>query len=288
MARVLSIQSHVVHGHVGNCSATFPLQLLGCDVAAINTVHLSNHTKYSKGIKGQILSGDDLTTVVDGLEANGILPEFTHVITGYIGSETALRSVMGIVARLRKANPDVVYVCDPVLGDNGHLYVPETLVQIMRDEIVPTADVLTPNTFEAELLTGRKLDSEAEVLGGIADLHAKGVGTVLLTSAEYLKPESLVMYYSRPSTETRFRIKFPCLEGTYTGTGDLVCALWVAWSTKFPDRLEEAAERIIGTMSAVLARTSAAAPIGGQRELKLVQSKADIENPTVVYRAEMF
>ena len=118
--RVLSIQSHVVHGHVGNKSAVFPLQLLGFEVDPINSVQFSNHTGYSKGFRGQVLQGDQLWELVEGLDANELL-SYTHLLTGYIGSKSFLETVLRVLRRLREVNPDLIYVCDPVLGDNGKL-----------------------------------------------------------------------------------------------------------------------------------------------------------------------
>lgn len=84
--RVLNIASHVVHGHVGNCATTFPMQLHGFQVNAVNSVQFSNHTGYKQGIKGKVLSGDDVTELIDGLDMNGLLDNYSHMLTGYIGS----------------------------------------------------------------------------------------------------------------------------------------------------------------------------------------------------------
>ena len=145
-ARVLSIQSHVVHGYVGNKSAVFPLQLLGVEVDPVNSVQFCNHTGYAAGVRGDVLQGDQLRALVDGLGANGLLSGYTHLLTGYIGSPSFLRAVVDALVAMRAANaPETVaYFCDPVLGDGGRLYVPEALVEIYRDEVVPLATVRTP------------------------------------------------------------------------------------------------------------------------------------------------
>lgn len=106
--RVLSIQSHVVHGYVGNKSAVFPLQLLGFDVDFINSVQLSNHTGYPVW-KGQILDCQDLTTLMDGLRANGLIDRYTHLLTGYARSATFLRQIASIVREIKTANPNALY-----------------------------------------------------------------------------------------------------------------------------------------------------------------------------------
>ncbi|KAL3346246.1 hypothetical protein AABB24_024935 [Solanum stoloniferum] len=152
--RVLSIQSHTVQGYVGNKSAVFPLQLLGYDVDPINSVQFSNHTGYPT-FKGQVLNGEQLWELIEGLEANGLL-YYTHLLTGYIGSVSFLNTVLKVVDKLRSVNPKLKFVCDPVMGDEGKLYVPPELVMVYREKVVPVASMLTPNQFEAEQLTGSR------------------------------------------------------------------------------------------------------------------------------------
>lgn len=108
-------------------------------------MQFSNHTGYRNGIKGKVLSGEDLTELVDGLDNNGLLEGYSHMLTGYIGSETFLKSIANVVDRLIAKNPNLKYVCDPVLGDNGHFYVPENLVDHFKTLIIPKAFMITPN-----------------------------------------------------------------------------------------------------------------------------------------------
>ncbi|EDO42065.1 predicted protein [Nematostella vectensis] len=155
LCRVLSIQSHVVSGYVGNKSATFPLQVLGFEVDTINSVQLSNHTGYEH-FKGQVLNSNELKELCDGLKLNNI-DSYSHLLTGYVGSKSFLDEVLQVIHHLRNENPKLIYVCDPVMGDNGHFvsktvfqYVPEELLPVYRDHLVPLADIVTPNQFEAE------------------------------------------------------------------------------------------------------------------------------------------
>ena len=147
---VLSIQSHVVHGAVGNRAATLPLALLGVETDVLNTVQYSNHVGYGS-FAGDKLSGEQIWELLSGMHANGLLKP-SRVLTGYMGSADAVRAVVRALPLLRQSQPGVQYWCDPVLGDNGRLYVPPTLVDIYRDEVVPHAHALLPNQFEAELL----------------------------------------------------------------------------------------------------------------------------------------
>ncbi|CAI9097076.1 OLC1v1033381C2 [Oldenlandia corymbosa var. corymbosa] len=178
--RVLSIQSHTVQGYVGNKSAVFPLQLLGYDVDPINSVQFSNHTGYPT-FKGQVLNGQQLWELVEGLEANDLL-YYTHLLTGYIGSVSFLNTVLKVVDKLRSVNPKLTYVCDPVMGDEGKLYVPLELVSVYREKVVPVASMLTPNQFEAEQLTNFRIVTEQHGREACNILHAAGPSKVVITS----------------------------------------------------------------------------------------------------------
>lgn len=279
--RVLSIQSHVVHGYVGNKAATFPLQLHGFDVDPVNTVHFSNHTGY-KLFTGERLQGEQLAAVFSGLRANDFLPQYTHVLTGYIGSASIVRIIVDLVKELRQQRPDLIFVCDPVLGDDGKLYVAPELVPLVRDELAPLADVITPNHFELELLSGVKITDEASAWTAIETAHAKlGVRHILLTSTDY--DATTISTIGSTHGKGRFRITVPRLSGDFSGTGDLCAALTLAWLQAHPDDLATVGEKVTATLQAVLERTVAHA---SGHELRLIQSKDDIEHPHVTVRAE--
>jgi pyridoxine kinase len=144
--RVLSVQSHVVHGYVGNKAATLPLQLLGYDVDPINTVHFSNHTGYPT-FTGTKLSSSQFRDIVFGLEKNGILGQYTIILTGYIGNHEVLADVIDLCKKLK--SQDLFIAIDPVMGDNGSLYVQESYPELYR-KLIEYADIITPNGFEAE------------------------------------------------------------------------------------------------------------------------------------------
>jgi pyridoxine kinase len=298
LRRVLSIQSHTVRGYVGNKAAVFPLQLLGVEVDAVNSVQFSNHTGYGAH-RGDVLDGQQLTALLDGLAANGLLAgSYSHLLTGYIGSLSFLRAVVAAAGALRRANPALCYVCDPVLGDSGRLYVPAELVSAYRDELVPLAQVLTPNWFEAELLTGFPVRGLASALAACNALHALGPHTVIITSLEEEVDGAPVLTLVG-STRTvqaagcpaRFALRVPRLAGYFTGTGDLTAALLLARTAEAPGRLAAAAEMAVAGVQAVLRRTVAAAaaagPDGGPsaRELRLVQSADELRAPVVTHRA---
>lgn len=186
--------------------------MLGFEVDAINSVQFSNHTGY-KTVKGQILTEKDLAELLEGLSEND-LDQYTHLLTGYIGSVSFLNKISSAVKQLRDRNPNLVYgmhftvhryyiyiilfisVCDPVMGDNGKLYVPKELIPIYKNFILPLATIITPNLFETELLTDLKITNEVDVWNAIDILHKKGCETVVISSAELGEESNLCIFAS--------------------------------------------------------------------------------------------
>uniref|UniRef100_A0A4X1TDE8 Pyridoxal kinase n=1 Tax=Sus scrofa TaxID=9823 RepID=A0A4X1TDE8_PIG len=276
--RVLSIQSHVVRGYVGNRAATFPLQVLGFEVDAVNSVQFSNHTGYAHW-KGQVLNSDELHALYEGLKLNNV-NKYDYVLT----------------------------VCDPVMGDKwdgeGSMYVPEDLLPVYREKVVPVADIITPNQFEAELLTGRRIHSEEEALAVMDMLHAMGPDTVVITSSDLPSPRGKDYLIALGSQRTRspdgsvatqrIRMEICKVDAVFVGTGDLFAAMLLAWTHKHPNNLKVACEKTVSAMHHVLRRTIQCAkakageglkPSPAQLELRMVQSKRDIEDPEVVVQA---
>ncbi|RZC37504.1 PfkB and/or Phos pyr kin domain containing protein [Asbolus verrucosus] len=257
--RVLSIQSHVVSGYVGNKSATFPLQLLGFEVDIINSVQFSNSLGY-KTCLGQKLTVKELEDLIDGLKENE-LDNYTHLLTGYIGSESFLNKISSLVKHLRSVNPNLIY-----------------------------ATVITPNQFELELLTGIKIDSIDAAWKAVDLLHRRGCQTVVVSSAEFENEHLLSLASGRTgNTTSKMLTKIPKLPATFGGTGDLFAALFLAWMHKTSNQLKESLEKTVSTLQAVLKRTLQCAEREKSNkimELKLIQSKIDIEKPKIVVSAE--
>lgn len=292
--RVLSIQSHTVQGYVGNKSAVFPLQLLGYDVDPINSVQFSNHTGYPT-FRGQVLDGQQLWDLIEGLSANDLL-YYTHLLTGYIGSVSFLNTVLGVVEKLRLINPELLYVCDPVMGDEGKLYVHEELVSVYREKVVPVASMLTPNQFEIEQLTGSRIISEKDGFEACKKLHSAGPKKVIITSIKI--DDNLLLIGSHQKFKgqppEQFKIVIPMIPAYFTGTGDLMTALLLGWSNKYPDDLDKASELAVSSLQAVLQRTVSDYKLAGfdprsdSLEIRLIQSQEDIKNPQVKYKAEKY
>jgi pyridoxine kinase len=288
----------------------FPLQLLGFDVDIINSVHFSNHTGYTNGWTGDVLKGEQLREILSGLQRNDLLQDIGHVLTGYVGSASFLDAILDVILACRAVNPHVRYVCDPVLGDAGRFYVPQELVSLYMTKVIPLADVLTPNQFEVEQLTGMKITSLDDAQAACRQLHDMGPSLVIITSLVMGdNPTHMSIVLSRkhddddddndaePPPCSIWTIECPILPGQYTGTGDLCAALLLAHTSEYAGADDGVAmERVINTMYAILERTTNHAAAAGRtatmattsvqaRELKLIQSKDIIENPPLRFRS---
>eukprot|EP00755_Sulcionema_specki_P000149 Sspe_Gene.114706::Locus_100892_Transcript_1_2_Confidence_0.500_Length_790::g.114706::m.114706/K00868/pdxK, pdxY; pyridoxine kinase len=214
--KVLSVQSHVVHGYVGNRCAVFPLQLLGFEVDFINTVQFSNHTGYPS-FTGNKLGREDLESLIQGLDANS-LTTYSLLLTGYIGSVPFLESITKMLQLLRERNPNIKYLCDPVLGDNGKLYVPEEMVPLYR-ELIKHADTITPNQFEAQQLSGRTINTLSDAVAICNAFHEQGIPRVVITSLTLADNPGQLLVLGSERGKQQFTLSVPQLHRQFTGTG---------------------------------------------------------------------
>ncbi|XP_061693357.1 pyridoxal (pyridoxine, vitamin B6) kinase b isoform X2 [Syngnathoides biaculeatus] len=253
--------------------------------------------------KGQVLTADELHVLYEGIKLNNV-HQYDYVLTGYTRDTSFLEMVVDIVQELKRANPNLVYVCDPVLGDHGSMYVPQNLYPVYKNKVVPVADIITPNQFEAELLTGKNISTQKDAVEVMDLLHAMGPDTVVITSSDLpprLGDRFLVSLGSqrhvRPDgsrTTQRVRIEVPKVDAVFVGTGDLFAAMLLAWTHHYPNDLKTACEKTFSVMHHVIQRTISYAhelagpgrrPSPPQLELRMVQSKADIEDPAIVTEA---
>jgi pyridoxine kinase len=277
--RVLSIQSHVVFGYVGNKSATFPLQLLGYEVDPLNTVQFSNHTEYSR-FAGLRFDKEHIRNLLDGLEENKLLNQ-SHVIVGYVGNAASL-GVIGAYIKLMKEesflrSKKLKILIDPVLGDMGKLYCPQDCISVYKG-ILCLADIITPNEYEAKWLT--EMDehvSSVELIQSMArKLHVMGPELVVITSVDI--DGILYLFASCKSKNIIYQIRIPKkFEGKFSGTGDLFAALLVAYLDNHP--LETACCQVLSIMKSILERTLDLRQDPGPRELAIIQSAKEILNP---------
>src|ERR1044071_7354037 len=159
---ILSIQSHVAYGHVGNAAATFPLQRIGVEVWPIHTVQFSNHTGYGAWT-GRVFEAAMITELVRGIAERGVLGRCDGVLSGYMGSAETGAAILDAVAQAKAANPKARYCCDPVIGDVGRgIYVRPGIPEFMRQHALPAADMITPNQFELDLLARQSSGTAAQ------------------------------------------------------------------------------------------------------------------------------
>jgi pyridoxine kinase len=223
---LLSIQSHVAYGHVGNSAAVFALQRLGCEVWPVHTVQFSNHTGYGKW-KGQVFAAEQIAAVVDGIADLGVLPTCDGVLSGYVGAVETADAVLVAVARVKAANPRASYCCDPVIGNRSRGdFVRPGVAEFMRTRALPAADIITPNHFELDRLVGRDTSNLAAIIEAVEILHACGPRAVLVTSvrSDATPADSLDVIASDASG--RHLIRTPVLATPANGAGDLIAAVF--------------------------------------------------------------
>jgi len=272
--QILSIQSSVAYGHVGNSAAVFPLQRLGHEVWPVNTVHFSNHTGYGEW-RGPLLAPTDVADVLTGIAERGVFPQVDAVLSGYQGDPAVGAVILDAVGRVKAANPAAVYCCDPVLGDVGRgMFVRPGIPEFMRDTVVPAADIITPNHFELDFLAGAATATIAEVLDAVDTVRAGGPRDVLVTSVLHRDVPDGSLDLVAVSDAGAWAVTTPLLPISPNGCGDVTSALYLAHlrSTGSP---ATALRRTAATVFAVLEATIAA----GTREIQLVAAQDAIATP---------
>ena len=278
---LLSIQSHVTYGHVGNSAATFPLQRLGVEVWPVHTVQFSNHTGYGAW-RGRVFDAAMIREVVQGIEERGVFGECDGVLSGYMDDAEIGEAILDTVARVKRANPAAHYCCDPVIGDVGRgVFVRPGIPEFMRARAVLAADFVTPNQFELDHITGRTSATMRDALAAIDALHDLGPRVVLVTSLQTADtPDGCIDLVASDRTG-KFRVRTPRLPLAINGAGDAIAALFFVrfLRTGSPaEALSLAASSIFG----VLKRTSDE----GSREILLVTAQDEFVEPTTVFAAE--
>ncbi|MGB8843157.1 MAG: pyridoxal kinase PdxY [Aliidongia sp.] len=271
---ILTIQSAVAYGHVGNSAAVFALQRLGFEAWAVNTVQFSNHPGYGAW-RGRVAPADEVAAVIQGIAERGVLPGCRAVLSGYLGDPALGAVVLDAVAQVKAANPAALWCCDPVIGDVGTgIYVRPGIAEFFRDRALEAADLLTPNVFEAEFLTGRRIDSLEDALAACAALRARGPRLVLLTSLCRTGPEGERIGLLASSAAGAWLVETPLLPLTANGAGDAVAALFLGhWLSR--GDIAAALEAAASAIHAVLNQTLAS----GEREIQLIAAQDTLAAP---------
>ncbi|WP_206446368.1 pyridoxal kinase PdxY [Agrococcus sp. KRD186] len=285
--RFLSIQSHVAYGHVGNSAAVFPLQRIGHEVWPVLTVNFSNHTGYGAW-GGPAIPADDVRAVVAGIEDRGVLGTLDGVLSGYLGGEEIVDVVVDAVGRVKAANPGASFTCDPVMGNaNSGCFVAPTIPPLIREKVVPVADIITPNQFELGFMTHTEPDTLASTLESADRARDLGPRTVLVTSV--LRPDRETLPDGEGGTIGTIEmlavddagawiVQTPHLPFKANGSGDVTSALFTAHyreTGSAATALERTASSVFDLLQATID--------SGERELRIVQAQDAFANPRMQF-----
>jgi len=278
MPTVLSVQSRVAYGHVGNAASVFPLQRLGIEAWALDTVAFSNHTGHGQW-RGSVVPAATIAELFEGISALGVLPQIDAVLSGYLGDAMTGPLLLGIVEKVRAANPQALFCCDPVIGDvDTGSYVTAGIAEFFRDHALATADIVTPNRFELEFLTGHTVATLGEAGEAAAVLRALGPKIVLVTSIE-LTDDRIAMLAAGP--DGVWAAETPRLPVMLNGCGDVTAALFLGWLLRgeaLPDALARTAASIYGIIEMTMRL--------GRYELALVGAQEELVAPTLKVTAQ--
>ncbi|GAA0568413.1 pyridoxal kinase [Paractinoplanes ferrugineus] len=279
--KVLSIQSAVAHGHVGNSAAVFPLQRIGVEVVPVPTVNFSNHTGYGAW-RGPLIPPSDVAEIILGVEERGVFPQIDAVLSGYQGSVGIGDVIVDAVRRVKAANPAAVYACDPVMGNakSGCFVAPE-IPDLLRDRVVPVADIITPNQFELGFLTGTEPASIESTLASADLARAKGPSTMLVTSVERPDREEGTIEMLAVDDTGAWLVSTPHLPFKANGSGDVTAALFTAHyvaSRSAGAALERTASSVFDLIEMTYR--------SGERELQLVPAQEFFATPRMQFSAQ--
>ena len=278
MTTILSIQSHVAYGHVGNSAATFPLQRLGVEVWPVHTVNFSNHTGYGAW-RGPLMDPADVADVITGIGEREAFAEVDAVLSGYQGGEGIGATILEAVAAVKAANPEAIYACDPVMGNaKSGCFVHESIPVLLREQVVPQADLITPNQFELGFLTGTEPETLEETLASVDAARAMGPSTILVTSVlRPDRPEGTIEMLACHEDEA-WIVRTPHLPLKANGSGDVTAALFTSHWLRSRD-LQQALGATVSAVFDLLQLTLDS----GRRELQLVQAQEAYAHPRMQF-----
>jgi pyridoxine kinase len=275
---ILSIQSHVAYGHVGNSAAVFALQRLGCEVWPVHTVQFSNHTGYGAWT-GEVFAAGMIEEVVRGIADRGVLGSCDGVLSGYVGSLETGAAILNAVGKVKAANPGAAYCCDPVIGNRARgVFVRDGICEFFRDRAVPAARIVTPNHFELDHLAGRDTAEMTQVLAAIDGLHARGPRAILVTSVDTNETPAGHIDNVASDGEAQYLVRTPKLVTLGNGAGDVIAALFLYHHLR-SGSVAEALARATSSVFGLLRRTLDA----GATELALIAAQDELVVPSEMF-----
>jgi pyridoxine kinase len=278
---ILSIQSHVAYGHVGNSAAVFPMQRLGHEVWPIHTVQFSNHTGYGAW-RGEVLPTSIIDECVEGTAERGVLASCDGILSGYMGSAETGEAILRAITRVKAANRHALYCCDPVIGDAGRgVFVRDGIPELIASRVMPAADIMTPNHFELEFLSGSRIAGVDEARVKLARLHQRGPKVILVTSLHLEDTPTDAIDVAASESGSAWRVRTPRLDVSPNGAGDCIAALFfVHWLIARSARI--ALESAVASVFGLLSRTAEAK----SRELLLVAAQDEFVAPSRTFQAQ--
>lgn len=282
---ILSIQSHVAYGHVGNSAAIFPMQRLGVDVWPIHTVQFSNHTGYGDW-KGRVFDGPMIEDIVQGIADRGALAKCDRVVSGYMGSPDIGQAILSVVSKVRLHNSKALYCCDPVIGDVGRgIFVRPLIPEFMKEQALPAADLITPNQFELDYLTNKKtttlIDLKLAINHVQTRMYKNGPAIVLVTSLQTENTPSDAIDLMAADRHNMWQIRTPKLNLNINGAGDMIAALFFVHynrSKSVVTALEQASASVYGVLKQTYDARS--------REILLVDTQEEYVAPSHLFKAQ--
>ncbi len=276
--QILSIQSAVAFGHAGNSAAVFPMQRIGVEVLPVHTVNFSNHTGYGAW-RGPVMAPQDVADVITGVEERGAFASLDAVLSGYQGSEGIADVIIDAVARVKAANPRALYSCDPVMGNaKSGCFVAPAIPDLLRDKVVPVADIITPNQFELGDLTGTEPHTIDETLASADAARAMGPRTVLVTSVERPDRDDGTIEMMAIDDAGAWIVTTPYLPLKANGSGDVTAALFTSHYVASRDAADALA-RTASSVFGLLELTHAAST----NELKLIDAQQHYASPRMEF-----
>jgi pyridoxine kinase len=278
--KILSIQSAVAYGHVGNSAAVFPLQRIGVDVLPVNTVNFSNHTGYGAW-RGPLIAPEDVRDVITGIEEREVFPQVDAILSGYQGGEGIGEVIIDAVTRVKAANPQALYACDPVMGNaKSGCFVAPAIPELLRERVVPVADIITPNQFELGFLTRTEPDTLESTLESVDLARAMGPRIVLVTSVERPDREDGTIEMLAVDDKGAWIVQTPYLPMKANGSGDVTAALFTAHYVT-TGSAQTALERTASSVFDLLQLTLDS----GERELQLIEAQESYAHPKMQFSA---
>ncbi|WP_156816152.1 pyridoxal kinase [Oceanibaculum indicum] len=275
---VLSIQSAVAYGHVGNAAAQPALHCLGHTVWRVDTVTFSNHPGHGK-FAGQVRPAAEVAAVLQGLADLGVQDQCGAILSGYLGEAATAEAIAKTVTQVKRANPQSVYLLDPVMGDAGRVYVRDGVPDAMAKMLLPLADMIAPNAFELSLLADQPVTDKDSAVAAARRLIARGPSLVLATG---LRLEGGKVATLAVTEAEAHAVTAPWLDRPVFGTGDLFGALFLGHWLEAPGDAVRALRLAASGMAEAIAATEAA----GSLERALIPNLERICHPPALLPAE--